>query len=471
MGIRQNITSTDIEIILKQLEKPYKRTATVMKLNKSVTFFFVFLGTIFQLLALIFNHKAFVFLIFFAQLIAIYYHKIKYENWRKSKSILQLNNIKYLLPNSDIYNINANEKRISINDLLFLDWQNICCALLNEDYIILSDKNQFAVPIKVDTKLKKDICSLLDRNNITIISLNLAELDAEFVKQTKIREKKRTLLVDRIAVIILLISLICLIYGINNRTDNIDNNEITKENTEQKYSSTDFIYDPDKSFVMQMEDAYDLTKNADYSFDLYFPYIMQQDYNTMIKIHKGSDESYASYHNEADIYFFDNEEFKLGLKLDSSYDTLTGNILYTTSDKSFYLQSNGDGTFIKNEMNSNYVDWKTRFYNILEIDDTTANKIDWSYKTNHGISFSSTGKEIYPGIVDFTYEFCGDHIIYTQEAEYADEFIIMFRNTDESEIDNISNLFESAMDNNSQIILSDLIQTINDYFVISLGTW
>ena len=47
----------------------------------------------------------------------------------------------------------------------------------------------------------------------------------------------------------------------------------------------------------------------------------------------------------------------------------------------------------------------------------------------------------------------------------------MFRNTDESEIDNISNLFESAMDNDSQIILSDLIQTINDYFVISLGTW
>ena len=67
----------------------------------------------------------------------------------------------------------------------------------------------------------------------------------------------------------------------------------------------------------------------------------------MIKIHKGTDESYAAYHSEVDVYFFDDEEFRFGLKMDSSYDTRTGNILYMTPDKAFYIKSNEDGTFKK----------------------------------------------------------------------------------------------------------------------------
>ena len=47
-----------------------------------------------------------------------------------------------------------------------------------------------------------------------------------------------------------------------------------------------------------------------------------------------------------------------------------------TPDKAFYIKSNEDGTFKKNEMNSDFIDWKTKFYNILEIDETTADKSD-----------------------------------------------------------------------------------------------
>ena len=64
-------------------------------------------------------------------------------------------------------------------------------------------------------------------------------------------------------------------------------------------------------------------------------------------------------------------------------------------------------------------------------------------QTNHGIAFSS-GIGIYPDNIDFDYEFCGNHVIHQQEAEYADEFIVMYRNIEGSEINNISELFETS---------------------------
>lgn len=470
MDIKQTMPTTDVELILKNLEKQYKKTSIILKLGEVVNFLLVLLSVIFQLLALVLNHKAYVFLIFLAQLIAAYYHKIKKENWKKSKSILLLKKLKEFLPNYNEYSINVDEKGIGVSDSWFLNWQNVYCALLNKDYVILSEKNKVAVPVKVDAELKKYICSKLDENYVTIISLNPAKIDAGYVKQTKLRQKRRTQFVDRIATVVLAVALISMMYGIKNKTDNPGNIEIPKDATEQKYSSADFVYDPDKSFVIQMEDAYDLSGNADYSFNLYFPYIVHQDYNTMVKIHKGTDESYADYHSEVDVYFFDDEEFKFGLKMDSSYDTLTGNILYTTPDKAFYIKSNGDGTFKINEVDSDFIDWKTSFYEILEIDNATANKIYWAHNTNDDITFS-TSIGIYPDIIDFNYRFCGNYVIYQQEEEYADEFIIMFRNTGELEIDNISKLFETAIDDSSQINFSELVETINQYAVISIVNW
>ena len=119
-------------------------------------------------------------------------------------------------------------------------------------------------------------------------------------------------------------------------------------------------------------------------------------------------------------------------------------------------------------MNSDFIDWKTKFYNILETDETTADKIYWSYKTNHGIAFSS-GIGIYPDIIDFDYEFCENHVIHQQQAEYADEFIVMFRNIEDSEINNISELFETAVNSNSKVDFSELIEAINQYAIISIA--
>ena len=470
MDIKQTITTADVELILKKLEKQYKKNSTILKLGETLNFLLVFLSVIFQLLALVLNHKAYAVLILLAQLISAYYHKIKKETWEKSKSILLLKKIKEFLPDYDEYSINVDEKGISVNNLLFINWQNVYCSLLNKDYVILSEKNKVAVPVKVDAELKKYICSKLDENDVTIISLNPVKIDAGYVKQTKLRQKKRTQFVDKVAVIVLAVTLVFMMYGIKNKTDSTGNIEIPKDITEQQYSAADFVYDPDKNFAIQMEDAYDLSGNADYSFNLYFPYIVHQDFNTMIKIHKGNDESYAGYHSEVDVYFFDDEEFRFGLKMDSSCDTLTGNILYTTPDKAFYIKSNGDSTFEKNEVDSDFIDWKTSFYEILEIDNTTADKIYWAPKTNHGISFS-TSIGIYPDIIDFDYEFCENHVIYQQEAEYADEFIVMFRNIDASEINNISKLFETAIDNSSQINFSELVEAINDYAVVSIVNW
>ena len=467
MYIKQIIPIADVELIYIKLEKKLKKTSTILKAGEIINFLLVLLSIIFQLLALVLNHKAYIFLILSAQLISAYYHKIKKENWKKSKSILLLKKIKEFLPDYNEYSINVDESGIGVNDSLFINWQNVYCALLNEDYIVLSEKNKVAIPVKVDTESKKDICSKLDENNVTIISLNPAKIDAAYVKQTELRQKKGTQFVDKVAVIVLVVTLIFMIYGIKNKPDD-SNGDIPKDITEQKYSAADFIYDPDKSFVVQMEDAYDLTENANYSFNLYFPYIVHQDYNTMIKIHKGTDESYAAYHSEVDVYFFDDVEFRFGLKMDSSYDTRTGNILYMTPDKAFYIKSNEDGTFKKNEMNSDFIDWKTKFYNILETDETTADKIYWSYKTNHGIAFSS-GIGIYPDIIDFDYEFCENHVIHQQQAEYADEFIVMFRNIEDSEINNISELFETAVNSNSKVDFSELIEAINQYAIISIA--
>ena len=54
------------------------------------------------------------------------------------------------------------------------------------------------------------------------------------------------------------------------------------------YEDIDHIdYNPQEGFVSQMADTYDLSENASLTFDLYYQYIIQQDYNTMVKIKKG----------------------------------------------------------------------------------------------------------------------------------------------------------------------------------------
>ena len=89
MDIKQTITTADVELILKKLEKQYKKNSTILKLGETLNFLLVFLSVIFQLLALVLNHKAYAVLILLAQLISAYYHKIKKENWNLQKNKLK----------------------------------------------------------------------------------------------------------------------------------------------------------------------------------------------------------------------------------------------------------------------------------------------------------------------------------------------------------------------------------------------
>ena len=89
MYIKQIIPIADVELIYIKLEKKLKKTSTILKAGEIINFLLVLLSIIFQLLALVLNHKAYIFLILSAQLISAYYHKIKKENWNLPENKLK----------------------------------------------------------------------------------------------------------------------------------------------------------------------------------------------------------------------------------------------------------------------------------------------------------------------------------------------------------------------------------------------
>ena len=44
MDIKQTITTADVELILKKLEKQYKKNSTILKLGETLNFLLVFLS-------------------------------------------------------------------------------------------------------------------------------------------------------------------------------------------------------------------------------------------------------------------------------------------------------------------------------------------------------------------------------------------------------------------------------------------
>ena len=461
MLVNQNLTKEEINNLLLKLNGYFKRLSPptyVVLVGMAIgNLFFL----IFSVIAFISKRYIISALILVYIILCLIYLKRTVLGWKKTKAVLLLENINNIISKTESYNITADDSLITINNTLFLKWTDIVHTTIYDNYIICICKDNYAFPVKLDDIIKPAICNILNSYNIDIESLNAGKEDKIFVKQTKLRNKKKYRFDNTARSIMMPIVGLCILHMLLGYHDTL-----------QKiiYEDIDHIdYNPQDGFVSQMADTYDLSENASLTFDLYYQYIIQQDYNTMVKIKKGDDLSYKSYHNDVEICFFDDEEYNFGLKLESSVDTSTGNITYTTADKSVHIKSLDDGTFSVENIKSDFDTWRNKFFKVLAIDDYVLNRIDWFSKSSWGgITFHANWDETDKNIC-FNYDFSPDNIVYNRTTEQENDFLIIFCKKNADEIENIKNIYETSIVNASEISFSDLIEIINSYAVVTIG--
>ena len=457
MIIKQNISKEEMNGILLNMRKQDKVTDISTKLALGCVYF----ADIFALLLLFFAIKI-KFHLFSALLIGptiatfISAKRIRGVAVKRRYSVL-LENFVNSQPDVESFAITVDDNSITVNDTLSLKWTDISHSEIFKGFIICVSKNNLAFPIKLDNNLKSEVCNALNNNKIDIIAVYSNKSDRVFARQTKRRTKKKNFLFRIFylfaayipMVIMVVIALVLTVQSKNAKIEDF----------------APIYYNPQEEIVTQMASAFDTTRNAGPTFDLYYQFIASQCYNTMVKIRTSNLASYKTYDNNIEICFFDNDEYDFGLKYYASTNTDLENITYITADKSVHITGLTDGTFTIDAEKSDFSTWRNKFFDVLELDNETLNIVDHYYVNNQQEIIFDGDENKADGVLWFEYFFTPISVRYMRYKASDYDFTVMFSKNDESEIEKIKSIAEMYMDNSSKVDIADLIEVIHNFAV------
>ena len=136
MLVNQNLTKEEINNLLLKLNGYFKRLSPptyVVLVGMAIgNLFFL----IFSFIAFISKRYIISALILVYIILCLIYLKRTILGWKKTKSILLLENINNIFSQAESYNITADDSLITINNTLFLKWTDIVHTTIYDNYII-----------------------------------------------------------------------------------------------------------------------------------------------------------------------------------------------------------------------------------------------------------------------------------------------------------------------------------------------